>query len=946
MTTEPSQPDATILTTVDHICDRFEQAWKQGERPRIETFLEAATPETRLPLLRELLSAELELRRRAAEPLDRDEYRRRFPLHVELLDSVWGTTNASGAWTSAPVLNNDSPKSAEQVTTQARFNELRFFRRGGLGTLFQATDADLHRDTVVKFINDACMDDVEMVNQFRLEAEITSRLDHPGVVPVYAIGQDWYGRPFYVMRLIRGRELREAIADFHHDDGLRGNSIAARQRLCGLLEHLVSACNTVAYAHDVGIVHCDIKPANIMIGKYGETFVLDWGLARTFERTPTFQAPNEPTMRPRSGSDSAQRGGTYGYISPEQLSNAEAITPASDVYSLGATLYEILTGQAPFNGRDPDVSERIARGDFVAPRAVNPVVAPGLEMICLKAMNVNRAWRYSTGKQMAADLQAWMRDEPLIAAPDSPLETVSRLSRRHRAATVAALVATLIVTGAIMWIGLSSRHAAREAELRARAEGNFTTALDTFEDLCRPLANGEMNNLAIFRPFADRIELFANDYLRRFKDDRALRLQAARVYELRATVAHMTSTDLSGPLDDLSQAENLYLREHPEEQPAEVKLRLSQIHLSQGRLLADQKNFLAALRKLDDAESLLSRLVTQQPDSIEIKRSLAETYHALGEVYLAREVDLDKAKQYFLQSKDLREALRQNTGAADQLTYDRDLARSLGYLGDLNLAQGQVAVAAEQYADSLQLRANLYRNSPRDPEHRFQYARGLINFGYLERGYRGQCLEAIPKLKEAEEIQARLVQEFPEVLDFRIDYGWTLDLLAEVYLFASTSEPDKAAEHLREARSRAKQAATLYGRMLSDDQQRHRVTDANVIDGLATSLVISAAIEQTTDPKEAARLGSDAVRLIRDRLGSEPLLNREELFMLALAQAVQDKNAEAIATLDEAAAKGFNTAVRLEKHAQLGFRSLAADPQLKSRFETLLRTVTARLSKP
>ncbi len=936
----------TVLTIVDHACDRFEQAWKHGERPSIESFLEAVAPEARLLLLRELLSAELELRRRAQEPIDRDEYRRRFPLHVELLDSLWGTAQLSAVWTSAPMLNTEQQKNTEQVTTQARFGELRFFKRGGLGTLYQASDADLHRDTVVKFINDACVDDIEMVNQFRLEAEITSRLDHPGVVPVYAIGQDWYGRPFYVMRLIRGRELREAIADFHHDGSLPGDTITTRQRLCNLLEHLVSACNTVAYAHDVGIVHCDIKPANIMIGKYGETFVLDWGLARTFERTPTFQAPNEPTMRPRSGSDSAQRGGTYGYISPEQLSNAEAITPSSDVYSLGATLYEILTGQPPFNGRDRDVSERIRRGDFAPPRAVNSAVPYGLEMICLKAMNVNRAWRYSTGKQMAADLQAWMRDEPLIASPDSPLEFVSRLSRRHRAATVTTLVATLVVSIASMWIALSSRHAAREAELRTRAEENFTTALDTFEDLCRPLANDEMNNLAIFRPFADRIELFANDYLRRFKDASTMRLQTARVYELRATVARMTSTDLSGPLDDLSQAENLYLREHPYEQPAAVQLRLSQIHLSQGRLLADQKNYLAALRKLSNAESLLSRLVSQQPENVEIKRSLAETYHALGEVYLAREVDLEKAKQYFVQSKDLREALRQNIGAADQLTYDRDLARSLGYLGDLNLAQGHVAIAAEQYAESLQLRANLYRNSPRDPEHRFQYARGLINFGYLERGYRGQWTDTIPKLKEAEEIQARLVQEFPEVLDFRVDYGWTLDLLAEIHLFASVSEPAKAQEHLSAARSLVKQASTLYGRMLSDDQQRHRVTDANVIDGLATSLVISASIEQATDPKEAARLGGDAVRLIRDRLGSEPLLNREELFMLSLAQAVQDKNAEAIATLDEAVAKGFNTAVRLEKHAHMGFRSLSADPHLKARFEELLRTVATRLNKP
>src|SRR6185503_6909400 len=130
--------------------------------------------------------------------------------------------------------------------------------------------------------------------------------------------------------------LREAIREYHAAGGPANRGQENRQRLFTLLEHLTSACNTVAYAHDVGIVHCDIKPSNIMVGKYGETFVLDWGLATSFERTSTFVVPHEATMRPRAapgGSSGGHRGGTLGYMSPEQLSESDAITPASDVYS-------------------------------------------------------------------------------------------------------------------------------------------------------------------------------------------------------------------------------------------------------------------------------------------------------------------------------------------------------------------------------------------------------------------------------------------------------------------------------------------------------------------------------------------------------------------------------------------------------------------------------------
>src|SRR5262249_32150235 len=160
------------------------------------------------------------------------------------------------------------------------------------------------------------------------------------------------------------------------------------------------------------------------------------------ERTTNFDS-SEPTMRPRSGSGSSaigQRGGTPGYISPEQLSSDQSIGPASDVYSLGATLYEILTGVPPFSGRGKDVADQIRSGSYRHPRELKKDIPWRLAEICRKAMSLRPADRYTTAKQLAADLTSWMRDEEVQAAPDRWPDRLARFSRRHRALTVVTLV--------------------------------------------------------------------------------------------------------------------------------------------------------------------------------------------------------------------------------------------------------------------------------------------------------------------------------------------------------------------------------------------------------------------------------------------------------------------------------------------------------------------------
>jgi serine/threonine protein kinase len=172
---------------------------------------------------------------------------------------------------------------ASKISTQSNYRVLRSHARGGLGEVLVAQDELLHREVAIKVIQDSHDRDPESRRRFLQEAEITSRLEHPGIVPVHGMGHDVSGSPCYTMRLIRGENMQAAVRKLHSSPiGFRRELEFARA-LRPLLSRFVSVCNTVAYAHSQGVIHRDLKPANIMLGDYGETLVVDWGLAKNFK---------------------------------------------------------------------------------------------------------------------------------------------------------------------------------------------------------------------------------------------------------------------------------------------------------------------------------------------------------------------------------------------------------------------------------------------------------------------------------------------------------------------------------------------------------------------------------------------------------------------------------------------------------------------------------------
>ena len=258
-----------------------------------------------------------------------------------------------------------------------RFQVLRPHAKGGIGQVSVALDTELSREVALKEILPHLADDPASRGRFLLEAEVTGRLEHPGIVPVYGLGVDSQGRPYYAMRFIRGDSLKQAIERSHAGDAkVRKDRSNRALELRGLLGRFVAVCNAVAYAHSRGVIHRDLKPANVMLGPYGETLVVDWGLAKVIERdapTDLLEATLRPSTGSGSGSSETQAGtaiGTPAYMSPEQaLGRLEAIGPMSDIYSLGATLYCLLAGSPPFAGGDlPEVLRQAQRGEFAAPR--------------------------------------------------------------------------------------------------------------------------------------------------------------------------------------------------------------------------------------------------------------------------------------------------------------------------------------------------------------------------------------------------------------------------------------------------------------------------------------------------------------------------------------------------------------------------------------------------
>jgi serine/threonine protein kinase len=437
-----------------------------------------------------------------------------------------------------------------------RYRAERLLDRGGFAEVFVAFDEELRRPVALKCPKSNRAWDREGRAQFVLEAEVTGRLEHPGVVPVYGLGHDSRGIPYYAMRLIGGQTLDQAIERFHAADGPGRDPGERTMAFQKLLRAFLSVCEAIGYAHSRNVLHRDLKPANIRLGDFGEVLVLDWGLAKIIgpadgdsRAEHSTQAPPSESgpVSPVNATGMGQIKGTPAYMSPEQaIGDSTRVGLSADLFGLGATLYKLLTGEAPYGGALlSEVLQKVRRGDFLPPRRRNPAVPRGLEAICLKAMQFDPADRYHDARALAADVEHWLADEPVVAWREPLLTRAQRWLRKHRTIVVAT-AATMIVTMAM----LSGFTVVLQAENQKLAAANLE--LQRSNDRERAAReNADRNLLLAFRHVGEIASVFQQPQLVDYRNTFVVRtINDSLVQQLGRLVEVVADGTASSPLAD------------------------------------------------------------------------------------------------------------------------------------------------------------------------------------------------------------------------------------------------------------------------------------------------------------------------------------------------------------------------------------------------------------
>lgn len=374
---------------------------------------------------------------------------------------------------------------------------------GGMGDVHLARDRVLGREVAVKVLREGRRPEPLVLQRFLREAQITAQLAHPNVIPCYGLESTGENAPAFVMKLIEGATFKEYVAECLEVKGT-GDWDHDRHGLKARVEHFVKVCDAVAYSHQRGVIHRDLKPANLMLGDHNVVYVMDWGIARVIgevEEAGLFPG-GEPLDEgaPDTRTQTGDLVGTPLYMSPEQINlDSDQLTPASDQYSLGLVLFNLVTGRAPRTGGGViEVLQQAGRGE----RAEFPTEGMGraapkeLRAIVDRACAKNPANRYASASELVADLRRFLHGDPVMACPDNLLRALWRRIQKHPVKVLSALlVFVLVAASATTWSLVKKVEAEKRREFEASATadvvqwvGEIDVTLTRTDSLVRGLA--------------------------------------------------------------------------------------------------------------------------------------------------------------------------------------------------------------------------------------------------------------------------------------------------------------------------------------------------------------------------------------------------------------------------------------------------------------------------
>jgi serine/threonine-protein kinase len=695
-----------------------------------------------------------------------------------------------------------------------RYKVLRLHAEGGLGEVYVARDEEVRREVALKQIRTVYAGDPQCRARFLLEAEITGGLEHPGIVPVYGLGTHADGRPFYAMRFVRGVSLKQAIARFHSDATTRKDPGLRTLALQKLLRRFLDVCNAVAYAHSRGVLHRDLKPGNIMLGDYGETLVVDWGLAKAVGHH--LESPMTPgregTLRPESGSNVqptvvGQRLGTPAYMPPEQAEGRlEELGAASDVYSLGATLYVILTGLAPFTDPDlPTLLRKVEQGEFARPRQVRGWIDPALEAVCLKAMARRPEDRYPSPRALAEDVEHWLADEAVSARRD-PLRTRSwRWVRKHRTlATSAAAVVLLTAVGLGVGLQRERLHAARVATERSEAERRLDQVMTSYEEYFSGFNAQALRERNLPPELLEALLTKPRAFYAAFTAELAAKPRPTEQEEALLARGHSGLGRMLGILGrhaesrrELESAIGIYsalAREHPEIPDHRDRLATAQNGL--GNVLKATGRAEEAMQAYREAIATWERLAEEHPDHPDYRANVARSQSNLGGV-LQNIGRPEAAEAAYRRSIDALARLARDR--PDLPDYLHGLARNYNDLGLVLVATDRLDDAKDAYREAIALLGRFDRARPGNPEYWSLLSNAYTNLGIVL-AKEGRPEEALDAFNQSVADAERLVNDQPGVPIYRSTVAHSYGNLG-ILLAAS---------------GRAREAEDAYGRAIEE----------------------------------------------------------------------------------------------------------------------------------